>query len=544
MSYNFDVLDLKRGGETSITQQLTDHIAGLIDGGELEPGAKLPATRALAADAGINHLTAVRVYRRLAELGYVTAAVGRGTFVRRNVPSSPATAALRENDDWQLGMLAPRTLSHADEMLRDSLHAPHSADAIALGSGFPDPQLCPSQELADIAAQLARDEPHAVTGYLEVEGLPELRERLAELGREAGYATSPDEILVTSGARQGIDLIARAVLSPGDVAVVESPTFAGILASLQATGARVLPLPVDAEGPDIAALERILARHEIKLVALQSSCANPTGADLAPARRERLLELARTRGFFVLDDGVYATMRYDGAPLPRLRAAAPSRRERLLELARTRGFFVLDDGVYATMRYDGAPLPRLRAAAPSHVIYVDSLSKTIGGGLRVGWIAASGPVFARLVQLKLDSDIHTSALPQHLGARYLRGDRHERLLQRAIPVYRRRRDALLRALERHLSNDATWTIPSGGHNTWVTLDEPVDERALYAEALRAGVSFLPGGAICAEKPSRTSMRLSFGLVEPELHDEAVRRLAVALREVRRRGRASATGALS
>ncbi|MGH2944589.1 MAG: PLP-dependent aminotransferase family protein, partial [Solirubrobacteraceae bacterium] len=333
--------------------------------------------------------------------------------------------------------------------------------------------------------------------------LPELRERLAELGREAGYATSADEILVTTGARQAIDLVARAVLGPGDVAVVESPTFAGALASLQATGARVLPLPVDAGGPDIDALERILARHEIKLVALQEACQNPTGADLSPARRARLLELARTRGFFVMDDGVYANL-----------------------------------------AFDRAPHRRLRAEAPSHVIHVDSLSKTIGGGLRIGWIAASGPVLERLVQLKIDSDIHTAALPQYLAARYLRGDRHASLLAATLPAYRRRRDALIAALDRHLAHDAAWTVPAGGHHVWVTLRDPVDERALYVEALRAGVAFLPGGAVMAEKSSRTSMRLSFGLVEPELHDEAVRRLAVALREVRRRGRAGSTGALS
>jgi DNA-binding transcriptional MocR family regulator len=505
MSYKLNVLDLERGGEISLTQQLVTRIAALVDSGDLKPGAKLPATRALAADAGINHLTAVRVYRRLAELGYVTASVGRGTFVRRHVqaPDGTITGGARERDDWQVGMLATRPLSYADEMLRDSLHAPHASGAIPLASGFPDPDLCPSAELAEIAAEIARDDPQAVTGYLEVEGLPELRERLAQLGREAGFARSADEILVTSGARQAIDLVARALLGPGDVAVVESPTFAGTLASLQATGARVLPLPVGPDGPDVDALERILARHEIKLVAVQASCQNPTGADLSPAARARLLELARTRGFFVLDDGVYATM-----------------------------------------RYDGDPLPRLRAEAPSHVIYVDSLSKTIGGGLRVGWVAAGGPVFERLVQLKMDSDIHTAALPQHLGARYLRGDRHERLLERTLPVYRRRRDALLRALERHLGHDATWTVPAGGHHVWVTLHETLDERALYAEALRAGVSFLPGGATQAAKSTRTSMRLSFGLVEQGAHDEAVRRLTVALRAVRRRGRGSATGALS
>src|SRR5215218_3890802 len=194
MSYKLKMFDVDRDSEISITQQLVTRIAALIDAGELAPGARLPATRALAADAGINHLTAVRVYRRR----------------------------------------AVRPVSYADEMLRDSLHAPLSGDAIALGSGYPDPELCPSEELGALAADIVRENPRAITGYLQVEGQPELRERLAELGREAGYATSADEILVTTGARQALDLVARAILGPGDVAVVESPTFAGALASLQA----------------------------------------------------------------------------------------------------------------------------------------------------------------------------------------------------------------------------------------------------------------------------------------------------------------------
>ena len=295
------------------------------------------------------------------------------------------------------------------------------------------------------------------------------------------------------------------MLGPGDVAVVESPTFAGALASLQSTGARVLPLPVDADGPDIDALERILARHEVKLVVLQEACQNPTGADLSPARRARLLELARTRGFFVLDDGVYATM-----------------------------------------RFDGAAAPRLRADAPSHVIYVDSLSKTIGGGLRVGWIAASGPVLARLVQLKIDSDIHTAALPQYLAAALPAAATATRELLRARAAGLPRAPRRARRARSSATSATTRRGPcrQGGNHVWVTLRDAVDERALYVEALRAGTTFLPGGAVTAEKSSRTSMRLSFGLVEPALLDEGVRRLAVALREVRRRGRVGATGALS
>ena len=294
------------------------------------------------------------------------------------------------------------------------------------------------------------------------------------------------------------------MLGPGDVAVVESPTFAGSLASLQATGARILPLPVDADGADIDALERILARHEIKLVALQEACQNPTGADLSPARRARLLELAQTRGFFIVDDGVYAKL-----------------------------------------RFDGATTQRLRAGAPSHVIYLDSLSKTIGGGMRVGWIAASGPVFSRLVQLKIDSDIHTSALPQYLAARYL----HRRPPRASSCAGRCRSTAraATRSSPRSSATSATTRrgpCPRAATTCGSRCTTPIDERALYVEALRGGTAFLPGGAVMAEKSSRTSMRLSFGLVEPELLEEGVRRLAVALREVRRRGRSARPRSLS
>ena len=499
MSYALDLSDLRRDGSTPVTRQLVDRLVELIDDGALEPGARLPSTRALAAEVGINHLTAARVYRRLADMGYVTAAVGSGTFVRRRPPTSGAALS----DDWQHDLLQPRPHSHAAQVLAEAMAAGHGRNAIPLAAGFPDPALCPSRELAMITARLVADDPTIATDYLEVEGLGALREQLAAMGRESGFAEAPEEILVTTGARQGLDLVARALLGPDDVAAVESPTFAGTLASLQATGARVLGLPVDQDGADIDALERILGRHEIKLVVVQSSCQNPTGADLSMSRRRRLLELARERGFLVLDDGVYATI-----------------------------------------RYAGRELPRLRAEAPSHVIHVDSLSKSIGGGLRVGWVAASGPVFERLVQLKLDTDIHSAALPQHVAAAYLAEHGHRELSAGVLPVYRRRRDAMATALERHLGSEATWRVPDGGHHFWVTLRRPVDERAFYAEALDNGTSFLPGGAVQADPSAHTRLRVGFGLAAEEDLDEGIRRLAVALRVVRRRQRVTPTTALS
>jgi DNA-binding transcriptional MocR family regulator len=501
MSYKLDLSDLDRGAATSVTQQLVDLISSAIDDGTLPPGEKLPPTRDLAADAGVNHLTAARVYRRLAERGYVTASVGRGTFVRQ-VPPSSASDEL--DDDWQLAILPERRTSPAAEALMDSFRITHGRrDVISLAAGFPSPDLAPAAELARITAKVFDEVGRDALDYIDSEGLPELREELARRGAAAGFASEPEELLVVSGARQGIDLVTRALLRPGDVAVVESPTFVGALASLQQSGARVLGVGIDERGFDVPALERILARHEVKLVVLQTASQNPTGRDLSDERAERLARLARERSFFVLEDGVYATIRFD--------SAEPQ---------------------------------RLRRRAPGHVIYVDSLSKTVGGGLRIGWIAARGPALARLTAMKMDDDMFTATLNQHIAARYLASDEHERQLARGVPHYRARRDALLRALDRHLAEDGRWLEPVGGHHVWVTLRRPIDDRTLWLEALREGVAFTPGSATMVEPGPRTSLRLSFSMLPPERLEEGVRRLARALRAAHRVDRRRASAPLS
>ena len=308
---------------------------------------------------------------------------------------------------------------------------------------------------------------------------------------------------MTTGAQQAIDVVARALLEPGDVAVVESPTFTGSLLSLRSTGARVIGVPVDSEGLDVEALEQVLSRHEVRLCALQTACQNPMGVDLSPERRERLAELALERNLFVLEDRVYADL-----------------------------------------RYEGSSGPSLRGAAPGHVIQVNSLSKVVGGGLRIGWISARGPIFDRLATIKQATDFHSPTLVQHIAARYLATDGYERQLARSLPYYRERRDVLMAALEQHLAGEYEATAPRGGHHVWVTLKRPVEERSFYSEAVRHGVSFTPGGAVTAERRQRTSLRLSFSLVEPDELEEGVKRLARALREVRRRTRTAVTAPLS
>jgi 2-aminoadipate transaminase len=499
MSYKIDLSGLQRDGEVSLTQQLVDRFADAIDSGELEPGEKLPPTRDLAARVGVNHLTAARVYRRLAELGYVTAAVGRGTFVRSLAPAGSA----EHGDDWQVYALPQREITYPQQVLADAFTSAGQSGIISLAVGWPSPKLYPTSELARITAEVFEEEGGEALSYLPAEGLWDLREQLAARGRDAGWAESADEIVVTSGAKQALGLAARATLEDGDVAVIESPTFLGMLESLRHAGARVIGVPVDEDGLDVDALERLLARHEVKLLALQTACQNPTGRNLSEERRRRVAELALERNFFVIEDRVYADA-----------------------------------------RFEGEPVRPVRELAPAHVIYVNSLSKVVGGGLRAGWIAARGPVRERLAMLKLEDDFHTPTLIQHIAARWLAAGAYVRHLEATLPFYRERRDALLAALERHLAGEYRADPPRGGHHVWVTLTRTLDERALYSEAARHGVTFTPGGVITAERRSQTSFRLSFSLLEPAELDEGVRRLARAIREVRRRARTALAAPMS
>jgi DNA-binding transcriptional MocR family regulator len=502
MSYTLDLSDIDRAGEESITAQIAERIRAAIDAGDLAPGDKLPSTRALAEQAGVNHLTAVRIYRRLAEEGYVTAGVGRGTFVR----SVPPPVAADDEGVWQHAVLPDLKPSFVNEVFAETMHLssrhgatgwigapPADTDMLDMSVAWTAPELHPVDQLKTIANRLFETHGGPMLGYTQPEGVPELRAELARRGELSGFARSPEEVIVTSGARQAIDLVCRTVVRPGDVVVCESPTFIGTLSSLQATGARVLGVPFDDGGIDVEALERILARHEVKLLALQTGSQNPTGQDLSPDRAARLVELAQERSFFILEDGVYANIRFGDAPPP----------------------------------------PRLRRSAPDHVLYVDSLSKTIGGGLRIGWVAASGEALRRIAELKLGTDVHSSTLTQYLAQEWLRSGHHEEHLRRVNAVYGRRGRAAVEAVRRRLGEEVTVLDPHGGHSIWLRFRRPIDERMLFAEAIRKRVGFTPGRALRPEQSGQSAIRLSFPLLSEEQFDEGVRRLAVAIRQVRR-----------
>lgn len=498
MSYKDTLSDIKRDGPASVTSQIVDVFAAAIADGELGPDDKLPPTRELAELAQVNHLTAARAYRRLAELGLVTARVGQGTFVRVGAQHGAGAAPEPENTDWQFYALPEELETYGDRILAEMFRQAGRDDVIPLMVGYPADKLLPTEILAEVSAETLADHGARVHQYADIEGAPELREQIALLHRSEGLEDSPDQIVISTGARQGLALATRAILRPGDAAACESPTFPGVVEAVRSAGASILPVPMDEGGLDVDALESVLRRRDVRLLALQPRLHNPTGRDLVPERRERLCELAR---------------RY--------------------------GFFILEDDVHAALRFEGDEVGPLRRMLPSHVVRLSSLSKTVSPGMRTGWISASGPVLDRIIREKRNDDMHSATFTQLVAARFLEAGHYQPQMKRAISFYRERCDVLLAAVERHLGPVATFVRPLGGGHVWLTFRDALDERDLYDEAVRQGVTFLPGGAMMAERPRTTHIRLSFGYLDPDELVEGVRRLAVAVRAVRPRPRREA-----
>lgn len=488
MSFTEQLIELEREGEASLTAQIVAVISGAIESGELAPGERIPSTRELAELARINQLTAVRAYGQLRQLGLVTAQVGRGTFVRETAQS--ASSSNPEATDWQVYALPERLETAQDRAVAELNRHSAAPGTIPLSVGHPATELLPADELRQSLDGVLDELGPSALQYAQTEGEPRLRAALAGHAAERGSPETAANVLVTSGARQALSLIARTVIRPGEVAACESPSFVGSIDALRAAGASVRPLPVDDDGIEVDALEQLLQRHDVKLVFLQSRAQNPTGARLSSERADALITLARRHSFFIVDDEVWAELSSKGAERPGLRSR--------------------DHG---------------------HVISVGSFSKVLGGGLRLGWILGSGPILQHLSHAKRNDDTHTALLIQLAITRMLERGGLAEPLEKIRDALARRSEVFLEALERHLAPRASWTEPSGA-NVWVTLNEPVDEHRLYAEAVRQGVTFVPGSAMMPDRPLRTHLRLSFGYVRADQLEPGLERLANAIDTVR------------
>ena len=474
-------------------------IAGLVRArivaGDLGPGERLPPVRALAAELGVGRHTIEEAYAKLAAEGLIEARVGQGTFVAMPYPEQAAAREERPAPlPWVSGHREPivtRGAISAHQVLREALRPDRRPDQISFILGAPAADLFPVGELQRALNAALREEGAEALGYEPTEGYGPLRAAVARHLLGLGLPAAPDQVIMTSGAQQAIDLTLRALTQPGDYVVAESPTYLGILDACEANGVRLIGVPMDDEGMEVARLAPLLATYRPKLLITIPNSHNPTGITMSLARRHALLALAAAHRLPIVEEDAYGELRYGGLPAPRLKA-----------------------------------LP-----GGGEVIYISSFSKVMLPGLRLGYLLASGEVHRRVVFIKQASDRASGSLVQRGIYRCLESRRLRSYVQSVSRRCRERRDAMLAALERELPPGARWTIPDGGLYLWVRLPEGVSALALYRAALAHDVVVAPGGAFFPEGEDHPFIALNFAAQPPDRIAEGIRRLGVAMHAV-------------
>ncbi|MBQ0767201.1 MAG: PLP-dependent aminotransferase family protein [Sulfitobacter litoralis] len=378
--------------------------------------------------------------------------------------------------------------------IRELLKLLDQPDIISFAGGIPDPDLFPKAAFQDAFAE-ALNGPMAAQGlqYSTSEGHKPLRVWIAAQMQAIGIPAAPDNILITSGSQQALDYLGKLFLSPGDTALVGWPTYLGALGAFNAYEPRYDKLdPLsNRSGADYTAAAKD-AGGAAKFAYLSVDFANPTGATVSRAARERVIDLAEEMEIAVIEDAAYQSLRFDGDPIPPILALEAARKGGDLEACRT--------------------------------IYCGSFSKTLSPGLRVGWVCAAMPVISQLVLMKQAADLHSATLNQ-IAISSVAEQHFESHIDTIRSAYRARRDAMLAALEAHMPKGVSWTKPEGGMFIWVTLPDTLDGAELLKQSLESErVAFVPGHAFFADGSGRNTLRLSYSTSTEDKIAEGIERL--------------------
>jgi len=495
-------ITIERSSGIPLSQQIAAGMRDAIREGSLAPGQRLPAERALARHLGVDRMTVARAYEELVQHGLVLRHVGRGSFVAEPTRRDPwETGTAAGPHDWAdaFSARAPRAAGGATS----ALHAPPIEGAINFSSHFPDPSLFPVAAFRKAIDVVLAREGTRLLGYGPASGYPPLRRYLAASMQQQGMSVTEEEIVVTNGSQQGIDLVARALLDPGDRVIMENPTYTGAAQVFQSYGAEVTGVPVDEQGMRPERLESALGSGSAKLVYLIPNFQNPTSGTMELARRQRLLEIAARRNLAIVEDDFGGDLRYEGRQVPSLKA-----------LDRT-----------------------------GSVVYVNSFAKKLLPGLRIGWMAAPAELSDRLIALKQITDWSTSLLLQGALHHFCESGQLERHFKRVLPAYRERRNAMLGAMKRYFPPGVAWTRPEGGFVVWVTLPAGIDADEVAIEARGKGVLVSRGDLFYVDGGTHGNLRLVFAQAEPADIRKGIRTLGSILnRKVKDARAAVAAGA--
>jgi len=511
----FDLPAIDRDGGTPVYRQIAAVLRGRILSGDLADGARLPATRLLAERLKLHRNTVVAAYRLLEQEGLLRSGVGAGSFARSPAASAagggtgpargsaaessragdagawPAVGRAARSFRWRPLMRDPMGLENDPARWMSSRHLPVPAGAIHLSGVVPDRRLFPLDDFrASMLAVLESAGPE-ILDY----GAPEGDERLrrwvvAQLEGAGARGIRPERVFIVSGSQQGLDLLAKLLLAPGDPVAIEAPSYTGAFLALRHSGARILTVAMEESGLSIAALEMLLEREKVKFLYTMPSFQNPTGVSLAPAERERLLALARRTGLAIVEDHYDSDLYYEGS----------------------------------------RPRPLLADDPGGQVVHLGSFSKILFPGLRIGWLVVPEELVNPLREIRWATDLASATLTQRAIEHFCREGRLECHLQRMRRINGRRLRVMLEALAEHFPAAARWSRPTGGMTLWVELPEEIDTVELFHQAAARGVLFSPGIAFYPQGGGRSAMRLSFNRESEARIREGIARLGEMITE--------------
>ena len=387
---------------------------------------------------------------------------------------------------------AQRTQRMMGSAIRELLKFTEDPEVISFAGGLPAPEVFPIKEFKAACLKVLEEQGPQSLQYGTTDGYLPLREMIARHTARYGIEVTSDNILITSGSQQALDLLGKIFINPGDRILVESPTYVGALQAWNAYGAEFIPVPYDENGLITDELEDKL-RIGPKFIYVLPNFQNPTGGTLSFERRLKLIELAERYGVPIIEDDPYGQLRFEGEHLPSLN--------------------VLDSQTRTQNEcYSG------------NVIYLSTFSKTLAPGLRLAWVIAPPEVIHKLVLAKQGADLHTSTFNQIVAYEVAHGgflDRHVKYIRE---VYRERRDVMLETLQEHMPEGVFWTHPQGGLFLWVTLPEHIDTKEMLVDAVQKKVAFVPGESFYPQNGRKNNMRLNFSYAIPEKINEGIAQL--------------------
>jgi 2-aminoadipate transaminase len=474
-------ISLNTESPVPIYKQLADSFTSLIEKGKLPIGEKLPPTRELAGLLGLNRTTVSAAYALLESLGLIEGHVGRGSFVAGRFRRQEARPSRWES-----------TLPPLDEP------APAGHDiTVSFASSRPPETAFPLTEFRRVA-QNVLESPEAadILQLGSSYGYGPLRQYLLEEAISEHVAGPGDDLMITNGCQQALDLLARLFVAGGKTTAVEDPVYHGLLRVFSRAGAEILPVPVDEDGLNVDVLEENIQHRRPRLLVITPSFQNPTGLTLSLRRRERLIELAQRFDLLLIENDIYSALRYRGKPLPTLKVLDPN----------------------------------------GNTILLRSYSKVSFPGLRVGWVIGPKSVIARLAEFKQASDLHSDQLAQAILLRFAQSGELQRHLMRTCEAGTERLHTVLNACAKFLPPGTSFTKPDGGMSLWIELPAPLTSDGLLSRAEERGVNFLPGRFFSKNHGLR-GLRLSFGSLTPPQIAEGIQILGeVAGAELAARGR--------